>query len=118
MGQYDRALPLYEVALEISKSELGDRHPNTATSMSNLAYLYSSMGQYDRALPLFEQAVDILEEVLGQEHPNTKAVQENLRLLREKMGIENVEVRRSDLGLTERRSPRAFFGKGEPSRKN
>jgi len=89
MGQYDRALPLFEVALEIWKLELGDRHPDTATSLNNLAGLYKSMGQYDRALPLYEQAVDILEEVLGQEHPNTKAVQENLRLLREKMGIEN-----------------------------
>ena len=59
MGQYDRALPLYESALEIWKSELGDRHPSTVTSLNNLAGLYSSMGQYDRALPLYESALEI-----------------------------------------------------------
>ncbi len=72
-------------ALEIRKSELGDRDPDTAQGLNNLALLYRSMGQYDRALPLSEQAVDILEEVLGLEHPHTKVVQENLRRLREKL---------------------------------
>ena len=85
---------LFESALAVRKSELGDRHPHTATSMNNLAGLYESMGQYDRALPLFEQAVDIAEEVLGPEHPNTKVFQENLRRLREKVGIENCELRK------------------------
>ena len=77
--------------MEISKSELGDRHPSTATSLNNLADLYSSMGQYDRALPLFESAVNIAEEVFGIDHPHTKVYQGNLRLLREKMGIGNRE---------------------------
>jgi tetratricopeptide (TPR) repeat protein len=83
---YDRALPLSEAALEILKSQLGDRHPDTATSLNNLAGLYDSMGQSDRALPLYESAVNIAEAVLGFDHPNTKAFQENLRLLREQMG--------------------------------
>jgi tetratricopeptide (TPR) repeat protein len=78
-------LPLLESALEIRKSELGDRHPNTATSLNNLAALYYSMGQYDRAVPLYESAVSIAEEVLGFDHPNTKAFQENLRSLQEEM---------------------------------
>jgi tetratricopeptide (TPR) repeat protein len=84
-GKYLKAIPLCEQTLEIWQSELGDRHPDTATSLNNLAALYYSMGAYDRALPLYEQAIDILEDVLGLEHPNTKAGQENLRLLREKM---------------------------------
>jgi len=88
-GQYLKAILLGEQALEICKSELGDRHPDTATSLNNLAALYKSMGQYDRALPLFESAVSLFEELLGHEHPNTKVVQGNLRSLREKMGIEN-----------------------------
>jgi tetratricopeptide (TPR) repeat protein len=83
---YDRALPLSEAALEILKSQLGDRHPDTAQSLNNLALLYYSMGQYDRALPLYESAVSIAEEVLGFDHPNTKVFQGNLRLLREQMG--------------------------------
>ena len=57
MGQYDRALPLYEVVLEICKSELGDRHPDTATSMNNLAYLYESMGNDSEAELFYVRAI-------------------------------------------------------------
>ena len=86
MGQYDRALPLYESALEICKSELGDRHPSTATSMNNLAGLYESMGQYDRALPLFEGALEIWKSELGDRHPSTAQGMSNLAGLYESMG--------------------------------
>jgi tetratricopeptide (TPR) repeat protein len=95
MGQYDQTLLLYESTLEIRKSELGDRHPDTAASLNNLAVLYRSMGQYDRALPLYEAAVSLFEELLGHDHPNTKVVQGNLQLLRKK--IDNAE-----LGLVKR----------------
>ncbi len=86
MGQYDRALPLYESALEIRKSELGDRHPFTATSLNNLALLYNSMGQYDRALPLYEAALEIRKSELGDRHSDTATSLNNLAGLYESMG--------------------------------
>ena len=36
-GRYGEAEPLYVQALEICKAELGDRHPDTASSLNNLA---------------------------------------------------------------------------------
>ncbi len=84
-GRYLKAISLGEQSLKICKSELGDRHPSTATRLNNLAALYESMGQYDRALPLLESVVSLFEELLGHDHPNTKVVQGNLRVLREKM---------------------------------
>ena len=81
MGEYDRALPLYESALEIKKSELGDRHPDTASSLNNLAGLYESMGQYDRALPLYESALEICKSELGDRHPSTATSLNNLAVL-------------------------------------
>ncbi len=86
MGQYDRALPLYEDALEIRKSELGDRHPDTAASLNNLALLYYSMGQYDRALPLYEDALEICKSELGDRHPSTATSLNNLAGLYSSMG--------------------------------
>jgi tetratricopeptide (TPR) repeat protein len=86
MGQYDRALPLYENALEILKSELGDRHPNTAISLNNLAKLYQSMGYYDRALQSLEAALEILKSELGDRHPDTAACLGNLAELYQSMG--------------------------------
>ncbi|NJM99279.1 MAG: tetratricopeptide repeat protein, partial [Phormidesmis sp. RL_2_1] len=41
-GRYGEAEPLFVEALAIRKTELGDRHPDTATSLNNLAGLYRS----------------------------------------------------------------------------
>jgi CHAT domain-containing protein/tetratricopeptide (TPR) repeat protein len=59
-GQYDKALPMYEKALQIHKDVSGEQHPTYATSLNNLALLYESMGNYEKALPLLEEAGDIL----------------------------------------------------------
>jgi tetratricopeptide (TPR) repeat protein len=73
MGQYDRALPLYESALEICKSELGDRHPSTATSLNNLAVLYYNTDRFSEASQAMTEALHIFEQVLGMEYPHTVA---------------------------------------------
>ena len=54
-----QAEPLYLQALEIRKAQLGDRHPDTATSLNNLAALYESQGRYGEAEPLYLQALEI-----------------------------------------------------------
>ncbi len=97
----------YESALEIRRSELGDRHPDTATSLNNLAYLYKSMGEYDRALPLYESALEIYRSELGDRHPDTATSLNNLAYLYSSMGQYDralplyesaLEISRSELG--------------------
>ena len=39
-GQYAEAEPLYKQAMEIRRTALGERHPDYATSLNNLAALY------------------------------------------------------------------------------
>jgi tetratricopeptide (TPR) repeat protein len=39
-GEYERALPLHEQALEMMREALPLGHPEIATSLSNLAFLY------------------------------------------------------------------------------
>ena len=60
-------------------------HPDTASSLNNLALLYNNQGDYERAKPLFERALAILEKTFGSNHPNKKIVRKNLATLLEDM---------------------------------
>ena len=65
-------------AVEVSKAELGERHPDTATSLNNLAELHHSQGRYSEAEPLYEQALAICKAELGERHPDTASSLHNL----------------------------------------
>ena len=60
MGDYARAVPMYQQALEIKREALGEEHPDYAASLVNLAGTYQAMGKYTQAEPLYVQARDIL----------------------------------------------------------
>ena len=53
---------MFEKTLELRKGKLGADHPDTLTSMNNLAAAYRAMGQLEKALPLFEEAARGVEE--------------------------------------------------------
>ena len=57
---------------------LGTEHPNVATSLNNLAGLYSSQGKYEEAEPLYQQALEMLQKLLGTEHPDIATSLNNL----------------------------------------
>jgi tetratricopeptide (TPR) repeat protein len=85
-GKFNDAIPIAQEFLELSEKALGPDHPNTATALSNLALLYSSMGNYAKAEPLYERALEIDEKALGPDHPATAYVLNNLALLYSSMG--------------------------------
>ena len=60
---------------------LGPEHPDTATSLNNLAELYRATGAYAQAEPLYKRALAITEKALGPEHPDTATSLNNLALL-------------------------------------
>ncbi len=49
---YSEAIKLGIQALEMGKTKLGSKHPNTATAVNNLALLYDKTGDFTRAEPL------------------------------------------------------------------
>lgn len=65
---------------------LGKDHPDTATSLNNLAELLCNKGDYSGAEPLYRRALAIYEKDLGPEHPNVATVQENMAGMYRKMG--------------------------------
>jgi len=80
-GRYAEAISLGERALVICEQALGPDHPNTATSLNNLAGLHESMGAYAAALPLYERALAIYEQALGLDHPDTATSLNSLAIL-------------------------------------
>lgn len=65
-------------ALEIEKSLLGEEHPNTLTSMSNLAITLLTAGDLAGARELQESELEIAKRVLGSEHQDTLTSMNNL----------------------------------------
>jgi tetratricopeptide (TPR) repeat protein len=57
---------------------LGETHPDTLGSMSNLAVLLSSQGKLSEAEPLYRDALRCWRETLGETHPETLSSMNNL----------------------------------------
>ncbi|MFC4529227.1 FxSxx-COOH system tetratricopeptide repeat protein [Sphaerisporangium dianthi] len=73
-----RAIPLCEQTLAEQKRALGEEHPDTLNSRSNLAYAYQAAGNLKRAIPLHERTLTVRKRVLGDEHPHTLNSRNNL----------------------------------------
>ncbi|MFH2044939.1 MAG: tetratricopeptide repeat protein [Pseudomonadota bacterium] len=73
-------------ALALNKKTLGDKHPDVAKSMDDLAQMYYSTGHYGEAEPLYKHALDIRRKIFDNEHPDVAASMNNLAVLYEKTG--------------------------------
>jgi len=57
--------------METRKRVLGQEHPDTLTSVANLASTYRNQGRWKEAEELDVQVMETRKRVLGQEHPDT-----------------------------------------------
>jgi Tetratricopeptide repeat len=53
-------------------------HPDTLTSIANLALTYRNQGRWKEAEQLFVQVMETRKTVLGVDHPDTLASMNNL----------------------------------------
>ncbi|KAK0620758.1 hypothetical protein B0T14DRAFT_481818 [Immersiella caudata] len=70
-SQWMEAKGFLTQATEIRKGLLGEEHPDTLASMSNLASAYRYQGQWKEAEELQAKELSISKRVLGEEHPET-----------------------------------------------
>jgi len=68
---YAPAALLWQEAVHAVEEGLGANHPDTATSLNDLAVLLQKQGNYAEAQPLFERALAIRKLIFGEEDPIT-----------------------------------------------
>ncbi|GFR42040.1 hypothetical protein Agub_g2856 [Astrephomene gubernaculifera] len=68
----------HQQALELRTKVLGEEHPDTISSISNLASCINAQGKYSEAEPMYRQALELHTKVLGAEHPDTISSINNL----------------------------------------
>jgi tetratricopeptide (TPR) repeat protein len=85
-GQYPQAVTLLEQALAGCRRVLGDDHPDTLTTMNNLATTRRSLGDLQGVQELLEQVLDASRRLLGPEHPDTLESMNKLAETRHDLG--------------------------------
>ncbi|MFC0432141.1 tetratricopeptide repeat protein [Kutzneria buriramensis] len=68
-GDLDRAIPMYQRALDGQLRVLGGDDPDTLISYNNLGAAYEAAGDLERAIPLYRQTLDGRVRVLGKDDP-------------------------------------------------
>jgi hypothetical protein len=107
-GKWNKAEELQLQAVETLKRVLGQEHPDTLTSIANLASTYRNQGRWKEAEELEVQVMETRKRVLGQEHPHTLNSMSNLAFTwkfqdrnREAVNlmVECVQLRKKKLGV-------------------
>ena len=81
MADYDKAMMLYQRALNITKTEYGEKHPDVAISLNNIGLVYSDRGDYGKALEYHDEALKIWTELFGQTNPGVATSLSNIGLV-------------------------------------
>jgi tetratricopeptide (TPR) repeat protein len=85
-GRSREAVPIAVQVMAAYRKLLGEKHPDYARSLNNLAELYRVLGEYGKALPLYLEARDLRRQVLGQKHPHYATSLSNLAGIYHDMG--------------------------------
>ncbi len=129
LGNYDRALNIYEPTLEYCKEHYGELHEKTATLYNNIGVVYKNKGEYDNALEYYKKAREIMGKVLDPLHPDLAMTYNNIGLVYDNKGeYDNALVYynkareidekvldplHTDLAMTYNNIGAAYYGKGQ-----
>ena len=77
-GRWKEAEELDVRVMETWKRVLGEGHPDTLSSIANLASTYRNQGRWKEAEELEVRVMEAMKRVLGEEHPDTLSSMANL----------------------------------------
>ncbi|KAK0631939.1 hypothetical protein B0T14DRAFT_559678 [Immersiella caudata] len=106
-GQWEKAEELAVQVMETRKTKLGADHPDTLTSMANLASTFWNQGRWSDAEELEVQVMETRKTKLGADHPDTLTSMANLASTyrnqgrwsdAEELDVQVMETRKTKLG--------------------
>ena len=80
-GNYDKAEPLHQQALDIRQKSFGNDHPAITQSLDNLAAMYRAQGRLEDAVKMLSKSIAIWEKTMGQDHPAAAQAYHNIGTL-------------------------------------
>ncbi len=81
LGMYEPALAQEEKALEMRRRVLGDSHPNTLDSVTNVGAMLRLLGKHVEAEQKLRDAVESSGKTLGGDHSSTLSAMNSLAVL-------------------------------------
>ena len=78
---YKRAEPVMQRAYDIRTSVLGEKHPDSVVTKSELASVISHRGRYDEAKEMLLECLDDIVAICGKDNPKTDKVFRTMFLL-------------------------------------
>ncbi|KFY95960.1 hypothetical protein V498_03038 [Pseudogymnoascus sp. VKM F-4517 (FW-2822)] len=88
-GRYDEAERLELQALDLRRSMLGVKHPDTILAMANLASTWQQQNRSNEAEQLQLQVLNLQKSVVGEKHPDTIGAMANLASTWQQQGRSN-----------------------------
>ncbi|KAM0348450.1 hypothetical protein ACHAP4_010965 [Fusarium culmorum] len=70
-GRWREKEPVDSRGWDLRRRKLGEKHPDTISSMADLATTYHQQGRSDEDEKLKDEVLDLRREALGQKHPDT-----------------------------------------------
>ena len=85
-GEYHKAIPVFERALDILVIAGPEHDPERAIVMDGLGVIHRKLGEYGKGLQHSEEALQIQERTLGPDHPDLAVTLNNLGNIKERLG--------------------------------
>ena len=89
---YKRAEPVMKRAYEIRKDVLGEKHPDSIVTKSELASVISHRGRFEEAKEMLLQCLDGIVTVCGRDNPKTDKVFRNYVFTATEEGVHELEL--------------------------
>jgi eukaryotic-like serine/threonine-protein kinase len=85
-GDLEVARERFAAALGLERAELGDDHPSTSVSATNLAAVLVDLDRPQEAIPILQDALERMGARLGADHPDLAVLHDHLGFAQQQVG--------------------------------